>query len=83
MLEHSSYLTYQIEKLTKTICGPSNMTKTKALVSSQGMIGSIISSVEEKVRIPPSNKVFVNNSLSMIVKYIESLIPDYIRQVKR
>lgn len=46
------------------------MTKTKALVSSQGIISSIIGSVEQIARIPPNNKVFVNNSITSIVKYI-------------
>lgn len=59
------------------------MTKTKTLLSTQSIITSIIGSVEPIARIPPNNKVFINNSITNIVKYIESLIPDYIRQIKR
>ena len=32
---------------------------------------------------PPNNKVFVTNSLTTIIKYIEGLLPDYIKQVKK
>ena len=72
-----------IEKLTKKVAGPSNIAKTKTLLSSKAVFSSITTSIEQIVRTPPSNKVFVANSLNMIIKYIEGLIPDYIKQVKR
>ena len=81
--ENSSYVYSTIEKITKKASGPSNMAKTKTLVNSQTVFGSIKSSIEQIARIPPSNKVFVNNSLISITKYIGGLIPDYIKQVKK
>lgn len=59
------------------------MTKTKALISSKSLISSIIGSLDQIARMPPSNKAFANNSMAMITKYIEGLIPDYIKQVKK
>ena len=44
---------------------------------------SITASIEQLLRVPPKNKVFVNNSLAMITRYIEGLFPDYLRQIRR
>ena len=63
--------------------GPSNIAKTKTLLTSQGIFCSIQASIEEIARIPPKNKVFVANSLAMVTKYIEGLLPDFIKQIKK
>ena len=72
-----------IDRLTKKAAAPSNIAKTKTLVTAKGVFQNIVSSVEKIARMPPKNKVFVNNSLTSISKYIDALIPDYIRQVRR
>ena len=69
--------------MTKKLAVPCNMAKTKTLITSQAVFASITSSIEQIARIPPNNKVFVNNSLTSIIKYIESLFPDYIKQVRK
>ena len=69
--------------MTKKVAAPSNLAKTKTLMTSQAVFSSIKNSIEKIARIPPNNKVFVSNSLTMIIKYIEGLIPDYVKQIKR
>ena len=83
LYENSSYIYKNIEKLTKKVTGPSNIAKTKTLLNSQAIFSAIRNSVEQIARMPPSNKVFVTNSLTTIIKYIEGLLPDYIKQVKK
>ena len=68
--ENSNYVCSDIERLTKKISGPSNIAKTKTLLSSQAVFSTIKNSIEKIARIPPNNKVFVNTSLTMITKYI-------------
>jgi hypothetical protein len=70
VLEHSNYVCSNIEKLTKKTSGPSNIAKTKTLMTSQAVFGSIINTIEQVARIPPNNKLFVSNSLTMITKCI-------------
>lgn len=68
--DKANLLSISVDRWTKRGPAPSNMAKSKALTSAKGLFESIMSSVEEVVRIPPKNKVFVNNSISTLSKYI-------------
>jgi len=59
-----------IDNLTRKYNAPSNIAKTKMLLSAQNVFMSITSAIEKVVRVPPKNRVFVNNSLTMITRYI-------------
>ena len=43
--EHSNYICSDIDKLTKKISGPSNIAKTKTLLNSQIVFGTITNSI--------------------------------------
>jgi len=46
------------------------MAKSKTLQTSKHLFSSINASIDQIVRIPPKNKQFVNNSLTVLTKYI-------------
>jgi hypothetical protein len=81
--DKANLLNYAVDRWTKRGPAPSNIAKSKTLISSKGVFESIMSSIEQVVRIPPKNKVFVNNTISSLAKYISDLVIDYIRQIKR
>lgn len=83
VVDKANLLNYTVDRWTKKGNAPSNIAKSKALTSAKGVFETITSSIEQIVRIPPKNKVFVNNTLSTLAKYISDLVVDYIRQIKR
>ena len=81
--EKGNMLATTVDRWTKRGPAPSNIAKSKALISAKGVFEGITSSIEQAVRIPPKNKMFVNNSISSLAKYISDLVVDYLRQIKR
>lgn len=81
--ERGNMLAAAVDRWTKRGPAPSNIAKSKALCSAKGVFEGITGSIEQVVRIPPKNKVFVSNSMSSIAKYISDLVVDYLRQIKR
>ncbi len=81
--DKANLINYAVDRWTKKGAPPSNIAKSKALTSAKGVFESLTSSIEQIVRIPPKNKVFVNNTLSTLAKYISDLVVDYIKQIKR
>jgi hypothetical protein len=61
----------------------SNIAKFKTLSTSKAAFNSIAYSIENIPRIPPKNKQFFNNSIISITKYINGLLVDYLKQIKR
>ena len=72
-----------VDKIIKRDPAISNMTKSKTLTNSKTLFYNINASIEQIVRIPPKNKQFVNNSISMLIKYISELIFDYLKMIRR
>ena len=81
--EKGNLLAVAVDRWTKRGPAPSNIAKSKALISAKSVFEGITNSIEQVVRIPPKNKMFVNNSISNLAKYISDLVVDYLRQIKR
>lgn len=81
--ESANYVSNNVDRLTKKTSAPSNIAKTRTLLTAKSVFLSITSSIEQIARIPPKNKVFVNNSLTSLTKYISALIHDYLKQIKK
>lgn len=81
--DKANLLNATVDRWTKRGPAPSNIAKSKAFSSAKGVFESITASIEQVVRIPPKNKLFVNNTISALAKYISDLVVDYLKQIKR
>lgn len=83
LYENLNLISLNIGELTKKISVSSNTARTKTFLTTKSVFQSIAASIEQILRVPPKNKTFVSNSILSIYKYINALIYDYVKQIRK